>query len=199
MNISRRLQDILSENRSVIEATFRDGNVQVLGELARQMTEILEKGGTIFLCGNGGSAADAQHIAAEFIGRFKQERKSLPAIALTTDTSILTALANDYSYDIVFARQLEGLAKPDDLLIAISTSGNSRNIIEAVKTAQRIGMSVAGFTGQTGGKLAELADLVFKASSQNTSHIQETHITALHAISEIVEELFLTASHASKN
>jgi len=195
MNIETRLREILAENRTAIEKTFQDGNLQVMRSVAQEMAEVLKRRGTVFLCGNGGSAADAQHIAAEFIGRFKHERKSLPAIALTTDTSILTALANDYSYDIVFARQIEGLGNPGDLLIAISTSGNSKNILEAVKKAKEIGMKTVGFTGEGGGKLAGMTDLVFRASSKNTSHIQETHITALHAISEIVEEMF--AQHAS--
>ncbi len=197
MNISSRLKEILDDNKTAIEKTFQDGNVKVLEEIAGEMARVLERKGTIFLCGNGGSAADAQHIAAEFIGRFKHERRSLPAIALTTDTSILTALANDYSYDIVFARQVEGLGKPGDLLIAISTSGNSRNVIEAVKKAKEIGVKTAAFTGETGGKLAGMTDWIFKSQSKNTSHVQETHITALHAVSEIVEEMF--AHHAPKN
>lgn len=197
MSISSRLQEILAENKAAIENTFRDQNLKVLEQIAAEMARVLEKRGTIFLCGNGGSAADAQHIAAEFIGRFKHERKSLPAIALTTDTSILTALANDYSYDIVFARQIEGLGKPGDLLIAISTSGNSKNILEAVKAAKENGLKTAGFTGETGGKLAGMTDYIFKAQTKNTSHVQETHITALHAISEIVEEMF--AGHALKS
>ncbi len=195
MNITSRLQEILKDNRSAIENTFRDGNLKVLETVANEMATVLKHRGTIFLCGNGGSAADAQHIAAEFIGRFKKERKSLPAIALTTDSSILTALANDYSYDIVFARQIEGLAEKGDLLIAISTSGNSKNIIEAVKKASEMGLKTVGFTGETGGKLAGMADITFKAQSKHTSHIQETHITALHAVSEIVEDIL--SEHAS--
>ena len=197
MNISSHLQEIIKDNRVAVEQTFRDGNLNVLEKIAQEMISVLGKGGTLFLCGNGGSAADAQHIAAEFIGRFKRERKSLPAIALTTDTSILTSLANDYSYDVVFARQLEGLASSGDLLIAISTSGNSKNIIEAVKAAKKIGVRTAVFTGETGGALAPLGDFVFKAASKHTSHVQETHITALHAISEIAEEWF--ATHASQD
>ena len=197
MSISSRLQEILAENKAAIENTFRDQNLKVLEQIAAEMARVLEKHGTIFLCGNGGSAADAQHIAAEFIGRFKHERKSLPAIALTTDTSILTALANDYSYDVVFARQIEGLGKPGDLLIAISTSGNSKNVIEAVKAAKENGLKTAGFTGESGGKLAGMTDFIFKAQTKSTSHVQETHITALHAVSEIVEEIF--AGHALKS
>ncbi|MBI4971878.1 MAG: SIS domain-containing protein [Candidatus Omnitrophica bacterium] len=197
MNILSRLQEILAENRAAIENTFKDGNLNVLEQIAGEMVRVLENRGTIFLCGNGGSAADAQHIAAEFIGRFKHERRSLPAIALTTDTSILTALANDYSYDVVFARQIEGLGKAGDLLIAISTSGNSTNVIEAVKAAKELGVKTAAFTGETGGKLAGMTDYIFKARSKNTSHVQETHITALHAVSEIVEEIF--TAHALKS
>ncbi|MBI4398672.1 MAG: SIS domain-containing protein [Candidatus Omnitrophica bacterium] len=195
MNISLRLREIINDHKTAIEQTFSEATLGLLEKIAGEMAAALARGNTIFLCGNGGSAADAQHIAAEFIGRFKKERKSLPAIALTTDTSILTALANDYSYDVVFARQLEGLASRGDVLIAISTSGNSKNVLVAVEKAREIGVTSVGFTGEHGGKLAQSADVVFRAMSKHTSHIQETHITALHAVSEIVEEMF--AEHAS--
>lgn len=199
MNIRTKLQEILAENQSTAQKTFQDGNLKILEAVASEMAAVLSNGGTIFLCGNGGSAADAQHIAAEFIGRFKKERRSFPAIALTTDTSILTSLANDYSYDIIFARQLEGLARPGDLLVAISTSGNSRNVLEAVKKAKEIGLRTVAFTGEKGGTLSGMTDIVFKSASNHTSHIQETHITALHAVSEIVEEIVASQSHASKS
>ena len=157
------------------------------------MVGAFKKGNKILLCGNGGSAADAQHIAAEFIARFKRERKSLPAIALTTDTSILTAVSNDYSYDLVFARQVEGLGERGDILIAISTSGNSRNILEAARKAKESGLFVIGFTGKSGGELKKIVDLNFSAGSEKTPHVQEMHITALHAISEAVEDTLFSS------
>ena len=155
--------------------------------MAGEIAEAFKRGNKILLCGNGGSAADAQHIAAEFIGRFKLERKSLPAIALTTDSSILTAIGNDYAYDQVFSRQVEGLGRKGDILIAISTSGNSKNVLEAARRARAMGIQVFGFTGRSGA-LRGLADLVFQADSDKTPHVQEMHITALHAVSEAVED-----------
>ena len=160
--------------------------IERAGEL---ICQALSGGHKILLCGNGGSAADSQHIAAEFIGRFKKERRSLPAIALTTDTSALTAIANDYHYDLVFARQIEGLGAVGDVLIAISTSGNSKNILEAVRQAKKMQMITLGFTGKAGGKLKDAVDFCYRAESVKTPHIQEMHITALHAISEVVENV----------
>ncbi|HMA61752.1 MAG TPA: D-sedoheptulose 7-phosphate isomerase [bacterium] len=155
---------------------------------ARKMTESLQKGGKIFLCGNGGSAADSQHIAAELLVRLNFERDALAAIALTTDTSILTASANDYDFGKIFVRQLQGLAKPGDLLIAISTSGNSGNVIQAVEHCQQNNIQTVGLTGKDGGKLAGLADLVITVPSQNVQRIQEGHITIGHILCDIVEK-----------
>ena len=144
----------------------------------------------ILLCGNGGSAADAQHISAEFTGRFKIERRGLLAIALTTDTSALTAIANDYGYDRVFSRQVEAIGREDDLLIAISTSGNSKNILEAIKEAKKIGMSVIGFSGKDGGAMRELCDINLVIPSDDTARIQEMHIMIGHILCMGVDELF---------
>ena len=173
----------------MVGATFTIENVKFLEQMAEKIAQAFKRGNKILLCGNGGSAADSQHIAAEFVGRFRQERKSLPAIALTTDTSILTALANDYSYEEVFKRQVEGLGREGDILIGISTSGDSKNVIEAAKRANAMGLAVFSFTGLSGGALKGLADLNFSASSKKTPHIQEMHMTALHAVSEAVEDL----------
>lgn len=164
--------------------------MDILEKISREIIVAFKAGHKMLLCGNGGSAADAQHIAAEFIGRFKRERRSLPAIALTTDTSILTALANDYDYSKVFSRQVEGLGQKGDVLIAISTSGNSVNVLEAVKQAKSQGLVTIGFTGITGGKLKDQTDICFCAQSKKTPNIQEMHIAALHAISEVVEDVF---------
>ena len=147
----------------------------------------LEKGRKILICGNGGSAADSQHMAAEFVGRFVKERQSLPALALTVDTSLLTAVGNDYGFDYVFSRQVEGLGQEGDVLIAISTSGNSANVVKAVKTAKEKGIYVIALTGENGGILAKESDLCLAVPSQVTARIQEMHIMIIHMICEIAE------------
>lgn len=185
-------QGIFRQNREAIEKSFVPAQLEILGKMAEAMAETLRSGHKILLCGNGGSAADSQHIAAEFVGRFKRERRSLPALALTTDTSILTAIGNDYAYEQIFSRQVEGLGEKGDLLIALSTSGNSKNVLEAVKTAKAKGITSVGFTGNRGGALKDIADLCFLAQSSETPHIQEVHITALHALSEVTETLVLS-------
>ena len=147
----------------------------------------LEKGRKILICGNGGSAADSQHMAAEFVGRFVKERQSLPALELTVDTSLLTAVGNDYGFDCVFSRQVEGLGQEGDVLIAISTSGNSANVVRAIKTAKEKGIYVIGMTGENGGILAKESDLCLAVPSQVTARIQEMHIMIIHMICEIAE------------
>lgn len=142
----------------------------------------------ILLCGNGGSAADAQHIAAELVGRYKKERGALPAIALSTDTSILTCVGNDYSFDDVFKRQVEALAVEGDLVVGISTSGNSPNILRAMEAAKKAGARTVAFTGGDGGKLKDKADLSFIVPSKNTPRIQEVHITVAHIICLLIED-----------
>lgn len=150
--------------------------------------DALDAGHKVLFCGNGGSAADSQHLAAELVGRFVKERRSLPAIALTTDTSILTAVANDYAYDDVFARQVEGLGQAGDVLVGISTSGNSKNVVKAVEEAKKKGLKTIAFTGQGGGRLGELCDVTVAVPSKVTARIQEMHILAGHIICELVEE-----------
>lgn len=190
--LQTQFQEIFRQNRDAIEKSFVPAQLEVLTKIAEAMAETLRSGHKILLCGNGGSAADSQHIAAEFVGRFKQDRRSLAALALTTDTSILTAIGNDYSYEQIFSRQVEGLGEKGDLLIALSTSGNSKNILEAVKAAKAKGITTVGFTGNRGGALKSLTDLCFLAQSSETPHIQEVHITALHALSEVSETLVLS-------
>ena len=141
----------------------------------------------IVIFGNGGSAADAQHIVAEFIGRFQKERKSLPAIALTTDSSIITSLSNDYSYDIVFSRQCESLVLKGDVVLGISTSGNSKNVVEGIKTAKRIGAVTIGLLGGDGGTINNIVDIPIVVESTNTARIQEVHRVIYHSICGIVE------------
>ncbi len=150
--------------------------MDVIQEIANRCIVALNSGNKILFCGNGGSAADSQHLAAELVGRFKKERRSLASIALTTDTSILTAVANDYDFDSVFARQVEGLGRSGDVLIGISTSGNSKNVVKAMEMARNTGMHTIAFTGEGGGKLAELCDLTLAVPSTVTARIQEMHI-----------------------
>lgn len=189
------------ESRAILEQWLKDGartltsscsnaNLDMLEGVARNIIACLKSGGKVLLCGNGGSAAQAQHIAAELVGRFKRERQGLAAMALTTDTSILTAVGNDYGYESIFARQVESLGRPGDILIALSTSGNSPNILKAVEAARSKQLTVVGFTGQKGGKLAAQVSLTFRAASDDTSHAQEAHITALHALCDVVEASF---------
>ncbi len=165
--------------------------VDLIEKCSAMILETVESGNKILICGNGGSAADAQHIAAEFVGRYETERKALPAIALTTDTSALTALANDYGFERVFARQVEALGSKGDLLIALSTSGNSPNVNAAVMAARQIGCKTLGLTGSGGKKLASLCDACILVLSKRTARIQEAHITIAHIWCEIVDANFV--------
>jgi D-sedoheptulose 7-phosphate isomerase len=165
-------------------------------ELAKPITmaghlisQTISSGGKLLICGNGGSAADAQHYAAEMVARlYQRERPAIAAIALTTDTSVLTAIANDYGFEQVFARQIEALGKKGDVLWAISTSGNSHNILAAIKKARQNGMLVVSFTGQ-GGKMADMSDVVLSVPSVNTMRIQEIHLVLGHVLCKLVEEM----------
>lgn len=161
----------------------------VLERTAAAMHACLCAGGKILACGNGGSAADAQHLAAELVGRFREERRALAAIALTADTALLTALGNDYGYERVFARQVEGLAQRGDVLMAFSTSGNSPNVVQAAQTARRLGCTVVGFTGARGGELAGHADVLLKAPSNTVARIQEVHTLCIHVLCESLDAL----------
>ena len=162
--------------------------LEELLEVAGVASSTLKAGHKIMLCGNGGSAADSQHIAAELIGRFEKERESMAAIALTTDTSALTAIGNDYGYDQVFSRQVEGLGKSGDLLIGISTSGNSKNVVKAMEVAQSKSIRTVALVGdKPGGAMQAIADYVLAAPSTNTARIQECHILMMHTLCQLVE------------
>ena len=161
---------------------------------ADRITAALAAGNKVFFCGNGGSAADSQHLAAEFMGRFLKDRAPLPAIALTVDTSALTAIGNDYGFDDVFARQLRGLGRSGDVLVALSTSGNSRNVLAAIAVARQIGISVVGLTGEGGGAMGVLCDICFRVPSAATPRIQEMHIAIGHMICELVEDELIAMS-----
>lgn len=164
---------------------------EIIENCAGTIIETLKTGNKILICGNGGSAADAQHIAAEFVGRYETERRAFPAIALTTDTSALTALANDYGFERVFSRQVEAHGKPGDLLIAVSTSGDSANVNAAVMTARRIGCKTIGLTGAAGKKLASLCDACILIPEKRTARIQEAHIAIAHLWCELVDARFV--------
>ena len=187
--LSTIFEKSLQDHQTAVEKSFSPDQIKILEKISKEIIRCFREGGKIMLCGNGGSASDSQHIAAEFVGRFHRERRALPAIALTTDTSILTAVANDYSYEEIFSRQIEALGKPNDILIAISTSGNSKNVLKAAEKAKEQGIRVIAFTGRRGGLLKRKTPLIFRSISDLTPHVQEVHITALHAISEAVEKV----------
>lgn len=159
----------------------------LISDVGIAMQDCIRNGGKILIMGNGGSAADSQHIAAEIVGRFKKERKGLPAIALTTDTSIITSVGNDYGYHYIFARQVEALCRPQDLVIGITTSGNSANVVNAIEAANAIGATTVGLTGGTGGKLNDLCKYNIVIPSNVTARIQEAHIFVGHSLCEILE------------
>jgi D-sedoheptulose 7-phosphate isomerase len=163
------------------------GQQELVERIALAMSAALAQGKKILWCGNGGSAADAQHMAAEIVGRFRRERRGLPSIALTTDTSILTAVANDYGYEAVFSRQVEALGNEGDVLVAISTSGNSPNVVKAVEMAKELGLVTVGFTGAGGGRLATLADFLFAVPTKDTARVQEAHSLVAHVLCDWVE------------
>ena len=175
------------EESARIKKTIAKSKIGEIERMAKFIIMAYKTGGKVVLFGNGGSAADAQHIAGELVGQFALKRQAFPAIALTTNTSILTAVANDYGYEMVFSRQVEALVNEEDIVIGISTSGNSPNVIEAIKTAKMKGAKTIGLTGGNGGKLAEVADLALIVPSDSTPRIQEAHITIGHIVCELVE------------
>ena len=184
--------------RQIIQASI-DTKQQVLNDeqlmstveqLVNVITAAFKNGKRVYFCGNGGSAADAQHLAAEFSGRFYTDRKALPAEALHVNTSYLTAVANDYSYEVIYSRLVEGIGQEGDVLVGLSTSGNSANIIKAFEVARKIKMITVGFTGETGGKMKELSDYLVNIPSKDTPRIQESHITIGHIVCQLVEEKY---------
>lgn len=166
-----------------------------IAQAAQLCIDSIRAGGKIMICGNGGSAADAQHMAAEMTGRYKIDRPGLPALALTVDSSALTSISNDYGFEQVFSRQVEGLAKPGDVLIGISTSGTSRNVLAAITKGHEIGVKVIGLTGETGGRMKEVCDVWLGVPSLETNFIQEMHLAIEHMICGFVEEAFAPPSH----
>jgi D-sedoheptulose 7-phosphate isomerase len=189
--MNKQIQSIISSSIEVKQKILaNDGMIEKLFTVSQLITSVFKKGNKVLFCGNGGSAADAQHLAAEFSGRFYTDRDALPAEALHVNTSYLTAVANDYSYDVVYARLVKGLGKKGDVLIGLSTSGNSKNIVEAFKVAKEKEMITIAFTGETGGKMKEMNDYLFNVPSTDTPRIQESHIMLGHIICQLVEEQY---------
>jgi len=182
-----KIKDILLESIQIKEELLRKHIAQII-EISELIIAALKSKGKVILFGNGGSASDSQHIAAEFIGRFKKDRAALAAIALTTNTSVLTSLANDYGYDVVFSKQIEALGSKNDVVVGISTSGKAKNVACAIRQAKKMGLKTVALTGGDGGELAKLADLSLVVPSLVTARIQEAHITIGHIICELVEE-----------
>ena len=188
--MQQRIISIFSESARVKTAFARE-NADAIAAVVQLIVRAFRDGNKVILFGNGGSATDASHVAAEFVNRFLMDRPPLPAIALNTDPAVLTSISNDFGYDQVFSKQLAALGRPGDVVIGISTSGNSPNVILALEAAKQNGMPTVVLTGGTGGKMANLADHTFIVPSQHTPHIQETHITLCHILCQLVdEELF---------
>jgi D-sedoheptulose 7-phosphate isomerase len=185
--------DLAAEVKETILSVTRAMSAPYLDDVisaANAMVAAIEAGGKLLIMGNGGSAADAQHIAAELIGRFKAERRALPAIALTTDSSIITAWSNDYSYDTVFSRQVEGLARPGDVVWGISTSGNSENVVRAFECARSMGVTTVGLLGRDGGRIAPLCDYPMIVKLIATDQVQTAHLLTYHSICARLDEAF---------
>ncbi len=176
------------ETHKKMLAGLQQSDIETIAAAAEAITRALKQNGTVYLCGNGGSAADAQHIAGELVGRFSRERKALAAVALSTDTSILTSIANDYAYENVFARQVEALVREGDILWAFSTSGTSPSITAAAQSAKEKGACVLAFTGTTNSKLEQMSDICFCADAESTARSQEIHQLAYHIICDLVEQ-----------
>jgi D-sedoheptulose 7-phosphate isomerase len=192
-HIRKQIADTIQTHRKML-SEFEQGGMETIAAISQKITQVLEQNGTVYLCGNGGSAADAQHVAGELVGRFRIERRALPAVALSTDSSVVTCIANDYSYDKIFDRQVEGLVRKGDILWAFSTSGTSRNVIAAAETAKGKGAYVIAFTGTKNSKLEEIADMCLCAENESTARSQEIHQLAYHIICDFVDRDFVGES-----
>ena len=189
MQVQNTINDLIKASISVKEQIISDGVMaHILEEVIQIITNTFQNGGAVYFCGNGGSAADAQHLAAEFSGRFYKDRKALPSEALHCNTSYLTAVANDYSYDVIYSRLIEGIARKGDVLIGLSTSGNSGNILKAFEMANSMGVITIGMTGAGGGKMKAISNYLIEVPSNTTPRIQESHILIGHIICELVEK-----------
>jgi len=182
-----RIKDILLESIQVKEEILRN-QIESIAQIAELMIDCLKKDGKVIVFGNGGSASDSQHIAAELVGRFKKDRSALAGVALTTNTSIITSIANDYGYDVVFSRQVEALGKKNDVVLGISTSGKAKNVALGIKQAKKMGIKTVALSGGDGGEIVKLADVSLVVPSKITARIQEAHITIAHIICEMIEQ-----------
>jgi D-sedoheptulose 7-phosphate isomerase len=192
--MNMKINDIIRESIAVKTSVLNDpALITRVGEIVDLIVARFRGGKHLYFCGNGGSAADAQHLAAEFSGRFYIDREALPSEALHCNTSYMTAVANDYSYDLIYSRLIKGIGKKEDILIGLSTSGNSANILKAFETAREKGITTIGMTGQGGGKLAALSDHLIEIPSKNTPRIQEAHMLLGHIICQLVEEKYFNA------
>lgn len=187
--IKTALKNSINIKKQILEDEM---TIQKVKKSADIIIEALSAGNKVFFCGNGGSAADSQHLAGEFIGKLYKERKPLPAIALNTNTSSITAVGNDYEYDDIFSRQILALANQGDVLVGISTSGNSNNVIQAFNSANELGVKTIALTGKTGGQMKDLCDVLINVPSEDTPRIQEVHITLGHIICEAVEQEYVS-------
>lgn len=186
MVIENVIDQNIAEHLKVVEMV-RATLSEPVNEVGKLLASSLANSGTIFWCGNGGSAADSQHLAAELVGRFKKDRRALRSIALTTDTSVLTCVGNDYSYDEIFARQIESLGRKGDVLVVISTSGNSKNVLRAIRKAKSLGVKTVALLGKNGGPCKKHADFALVVPSESTARIQECHILIGHIFCELIE------------
>ncbi len=187
--LREKIETVIRRHKEMIAKLEKSGT-EVIASIAEAIVKSIKAGGRVYICGNGGSAADAQHIASELVNRFEKERRALPATALTTDTSLMTSIANDDSYEKIFERQVEALVKKGDILWAISTSGSSANVVAAARLAKEKGAKVIGFTGRSDSELEKAADICFCAQDESTARSQEIHTIAYHIICGIVEESF---------
>ena len=185
MSSSENLKNAIAEHQAMFSKL--GDLIPQISQVAEELKACINRGGKILLMGNGGSAADSQHIAAEIVGRFKKERRGLAAIALTTDTSIITSVGNDYGYDYIFARQIEALCRPEDVVIGITTSGNSKNVVAAIEEANKLGATTIGLTGGSGGKMNGLCKYNLVMPSSETARIQEAHIFVGHSLCDLLE------------
>lgn len=184
--MKQKIKENIKHSISVKEGLFKQ--LYLIENIIKEIISAFKKNKKVLICGNGGSAADSQHFAAELVGRFKKERKALPAISLTTNTSIITAIGNDYGFENIFSRQIEALGDEGDILIGISTSGNSKNVVKAVKEARKKNIKAIGLLGSGGGLLKDLCDISLVVGSDDTPRVQESHILVIHLICDIIEQ-----------
>jgi D-sedoheptulose 7-phosphate isomerase len=191
--MSNQIKELIQTSITTKQQLLQNENLlEVVNNVTELIVSAFKNGNSVYFCGNGGSAADAQHLAAEFSGRFYKDRKALPAEALHCNTSYLTAVANDYSFDLIYARLIQGIGKPGDILIGLSTSGNSKNVIQAFETAREKNMITVGFTGESGGNMKASSDHLVNVPSTDTPRIQECHMLLGHIICQLVEERYFS-------